>query len=590
VWVHEHRTAAEAATLRTRQRRALAAIDPRSPLALRLRARLHAEEDYHAGEHDAILLALAAARDTGDAVATAEALSLSHHCLMGPEHGTSRLDLAQELIGEAARTNRRGDLLIGLLWRTVDLFLAADPHAERSLRELSDRLAQEDHLAVGYVVSAVKVMLAIRAGRLTEAETLAAACAERGQDAGDHDAAGWHGAQITTIRWYQGRIAELVEPLSELISSPGLGDADYAYFPALAVAAAVAGDHRLAAGMLARLRGADLAELSRAKSWLAAMHGLVEAAHLLDDADTAAHAYRLLTPFARLPAMASLGITCFGSTSHALGMAAFTTGDLSAAADHLGRAVQANLGLGHWPAAVLSRWRLGQVLTIRRGTADATARRHLTLAEQEAAELGMKLSARTTARPGAGSARLGVGSEAVCRRHGRQWQIELHGRTARIDDSVGMRYLAVLIGTPRREIRAIDLAGARAARAPGRTGAGENPWSPSVQPMIDHLAERRYKDRLRELEAEIAELDALNDLGRAARSRAERDWLVAELAAATGLAGRPRPFTDDEERARIAVGKAIRRALTRISEADGVIGAELRATVETGRRCCYRPR
>jgi hypothetical protein len=38
------------------------------------------------------------------------------------------------------------------------------------------------------------------------------------------------------------------------------------------------------------------------------------------------------------------------------------------------------------------------------------------------------------------------------------------------------------------------------------------------------------------------------------------------------------------------VGKAIRRALSRIAGVDPVIGEELRASVQTGLRCCYRPR
>jgi hypothetical protein len=39
----------------------------------------------------------------------------------------------------------------------------------------------------------------------------------------------------------------------------------------------------------------------------------------------------------------------------------------------------------------------------------------------------------------------------------------------------------------------------------------------------------------------------------------------------------------------VAVGKAIRRALVRIAEADPVIGEHLRQTVRTGVRCSYWP-
>jgi hypothetical protein len=71
--------------------------------------------------------------------------------------------------------------------------------------------------------------------------------------------------------------------------------------------------------------------------------------------------------------------------------------------------------------------------------------------------------------------------------------------------------------------------------------------------------------------------------------RAERQWLTAQLASATGLHGRARSFSDQGERARVAAGKAIRRALARIAEADAVVGEHLIETVRTGVRCSYWP-
>lgn len=576
VWVHEHRTAADAALVRARQRQALAMVPPRSVPALRLRARLAGEADYRASEHAAIFAVLAEARTAGDPVALAEALSLAHHCVLGPGHGALRLELAEELIGLAPLTGRRGDLLMGLLWRTADLFAAADPHAERCLSELRGLLAAEDHLAAGFVVSAMEVMLAVRAGRLAQAEQLAAACAERGAAAGDIDATGWYGGQLASIRWYQGRLAELLPTLSELVNSPMLSAVDNAYFAALAVAAASAGDRRLAVSMLARLRGRDLADLPRSSSWLSTMCGVVEAAHLLADADTAARAATLLAPFADLPMIASLGVTCFGSVRQALGVAALTTGDADAAAAHLRAAVHDNLALGHWPAAVLSRWRLGQALAIRHGSRDERARAELETATREAGELGMALpTCRAAAEVRA--------PMIVCRRRGRQWRIELGGRVALVEQSVGMRHLATLIANPDSEIRACDL-----AAGPG--GGPDDGDGASAQPLLDDLARRTYRQRLATLQDEIEELEAMNDAERAAALRAEREWLVDELAAATGMGGRTRRFTGHEERARIAVGKAIRRAVNRIAAADPVIGDELRATVQTGLRCSYRPR
>jgi hypothetical protein len=84
-----------------------------------------------------VLAALDAARCGGDPVVLADALSLAHHCLLGPEHADRRLNLADELLAVAGLTGRTMDSVLGLLWRTVDLLLAADPHAQRSLRELA---------------------------------------------------------------------------------------------------------------------------------------------------------------------------------------------------------------------------------------------------------------------------------------------------------------------------------------------------------------------------------------------------------------------------------------------------------------------
>jgi hypothetical protein len=64
---------------------------------------------------------------------------------------------------------------------------------------------------------------------------------------------------------------------------------------------------------------------------------------------------------------------------------------------------------------------------------------------------------------------------------------------------------------------------------------------------------------------------------------------MAELAAGTGLGGRARRFPDSAERARLAVGKAIRRAIARIHQADPSIGEHLHRTVQTGMRCSYQP-
>jgi hypothetical protein len=245
------------------------------------------------------------------------------------------------------------------------------------------------------------------------------------------------------------------------------------------------------------------------------------------------------------------------------------------AIDHLRAAVQHNLALAHWPAVLASRRRLAQAYSLRKMPADAdAARRELDAAVREAAELGLVASPGLTSGPSSGF--------AECSRVGRKWRISLRNQSVLVADSIGMAHLAVLIANPRQEVRAVDLVAGLAALSSAVRDAR------TTYPVLDRDAIGEYKSRLSRLNAEIDDMESAGTVS-AASARAERDWLTAQLASATGFGGRTRSFPDQAERARVAVGKAIRRALARIAEADPVIGDHLRQAVRTGVRCSYWP-
>jgi hypothetical protein len=275
----------------------------------------------------------------------------------------------------------------------------------------------------------------------------------------------------------------------------------------------------------------------------------------------------------------SLGITCFGSVQHALGVAALTSRQLDLAVEHLTAAVQHNLALAHWPALVASRRRLVQAHALRGSPGDAdAARRELDAATAEAASAGLPVPDYPE-HPMAGPAPAVAAHEAHCQRAGRKWRLTLRGRSVLVEDSIGMVHLAVLIANPRQEIQAADLVAGLAGLSGTSGEAG------AAQRVLDPEAIAEYRSRIKRLDTEIDELEP----DRARQARAERDWLVAQLSSAAGFGGRTRAFPDQPERARVAVGKAIRRALARITEADAVIGEHLRQTVHTGVRCSYWP-
>ena len=154
---------------------------------------------------------------------------------------------------------------------------------------------------------------------------------------------------------------------------------------------------------------------------------------------------------------------------------------------------------------------------------------------------------------------------AECERVGRKWRLSLGDRSVLVEDSVGHLHLAVLIANPRQDISA-GRPGERPRRAqpPGRRRAAAGTGSAGRRRVPHSPGAAGRRDRHEAAGAARARPDQAKARDQTARARAEREWLAAQLASATGLGGRVRSFPDDAERARVAVGKAIRRALVRI--------------------------
>jgi hypothetical protein len=182
------------------------------------------------------------------------------------------------------------------------------------------------------------------------------------------------------------------------------------------------------------------------------------------------------------------------------------------------------------------------------------------------------------------------------------WLIGYAGQRARVPDSLGLRYLDLLIRNPGRELAALELVqltAATGAAASGGAGPGagfaghadglRDLSAAPADEVLDQQARAAYTERLTGLEEELAEAEQWHDTERASRLRAERDFLVRELAAATGLGGRPRRLGSEAERARLNVTRAIRTAILRIRDRAPDAAAHLDDTVRTGTRCCYTP-
>lgn len=574
VWVREHRLTEEAERVAALQRRALATLPAEAAiLHTRLTTRLAAEHVYRGGPVAAVEAGVDAARRTGDARALAEALSFYHHALLTPEHARRRLSVAHELITVASVAGDGLLSLIGLCWRAVDLFLLGDPAANTALAELRLRVETVRCQSILFIVRAMEVMLAVRAGQFTQAEQLATACYELGAEVGDADALAYYGAHLAGIRMFQGREAELANLAASIAASPTLTERDRVFSSAAALFALRGGHPQQARVMLEELRRNGLHGIVPTSAWLLTMLAVVELAAALKDRENAQAAYDALAPYADLPIMASLAVVCFGSVHRPLALAALTCGKVNLAIEHCTAAVKANERLGHRPAAIQARADLALALLQRAGTSDE--RRGRTLIQEASAEaeaLGMtglvvrwrEALAATKKMP------LGVESKFVSISSAPQggWRVALGGHIATVPDLVGMRYLAHLVEKPNQNVSALALV----------VGHGTHPSIGNRHAVMDPAAVTAVRARIRELrQQQVLSGEEQNEL----------DALTHELARTSGLGSRIRSFADAPERARTAVRKAVKRAIEQVTVANPVVGQHLAKWIETGAVCRY---
>ena len=100
-----------------------------------------------------------------------------------------------------------------------------------------------------------------------------------------------------------------------------------------------------------------------------------------------------------------------------------------------------------------------------------------------------------------------------------------------VRDLKGYRYVARLLAEPDREFHAADLV---------RMEAGSDQGAPLDRgiPVLDEHAKAAYRRRLDDIDEDIADAHAHNDIARAELAERDREYLIEELKRATGLGGR----------------------------------------------------
>jgi len=485
--------------------------------------------------------AVAGAEVAGDPALLAEALDAQLLVHWGPDDLAERLRITARLEDTVAHVADVEARMTAHLWRLTTAVEGLDlPTVRRQLRAL-DRLAEESGSArVRFFAEARQSMQATVIGDLDAARTHRDAAVRAGTEAGEPDTFAINHALAAVIARQSGDTDALTTEAA-LAEEFGTSEGYLAVAVEAAAMWVAAGALDQARSLLLQVVGGGLAAVRRDVDWVLIVARATETAARTGQLDLAAEGYALLEPYA-------------GRGIPNAGAAAFdgvVDGFLSEAAAALGRHTEAT----RWARSAASlAQRFGATWWVRRFSSGTVA--------------------TSPARPG--TAVLRPGGDGV-------WHIGRDGVTVAVREMKGFHYLRVLLRQPGVGISALDLSDWVAGH-PGRgvvdAGTGE---------VIDRQALAAYRARLAELDTELAEAQEWADDGRVARLRGERDALLDEIAAATGLGGRLRERGAATERARVAVRKAVAAAIDRVTVIDPILGRVLRDSVQTGSVCRYDP-
>jgi DNA-binding SARP family transcriptional activator len=369
---------------------------------VRLRARLLARlagalRDEHSRERrDALSAeALALARRTGNAEALADALNGRVAAILAPDTlaeclalGTELRDLA-ERIGDREGTGHGHVLRVHALVQLGDLRQAETDLA--AAVAIARDLRQAAHL---WEVRGIEAMLALAAGRLDEAEEIAAQALAVGERAQPVMAIPVFQLQRYTLCELRGGLGD-VEPAIR-----GLA-AEYPARPvfrcALAHLDATLGRLTDAKRALDELVHDDCSALPFDTEWLYGVSLLAETCGILGDSPSAAVLYELLQPWSGLN-VADVAEGIRGSVDRYLGVLATTTARWTDAERHFEDAVGMNERMGVLPWLARTQADYARMLRMRGGAGDRRRVGELDAAARTAyRELGLEPAGAVTA-------------------------------------------------------------------------------------------------------------------------------------------------------------------------------------------------
>jgi len=264
--------------------------------------------------------------EIGDPALLAAVLPYAYLALGAPDDLERREAIARRLI-ELAASHR---------WLTTEweghqlhfsvLLQRADPGLRDSLHRMEAMADVVREPSRDWETDYLRAATAHVDGDLDTAEMLLERCLAHAGAVAPSRVVAVYGAQLLALRIDQGRVAELIPAIEDLLrDQPSI----VAWHAAMALAAAAAGDRDRAAAEFDIAAADDFAALALDYTWTGAMASLCSAAAMIDDADRAAATLHRLRPYAGR--LSWVGTCTLGPIDLALAVAARASGDTEAA-------------------------------------------------------------------------------------------------------------------------------------------------------------------------------------------------------------------------------------------------------------------
>ena len=293
--------------------------------------------------------AIAIARRLGDAGMLARILFERQIAIHDLGHVEERLAVGSEILELAQKV---GDAELRAMAHNVRfqclIELGEIAQADRELAALDILTAQLRRPYFRYVALLRAFARSQLAGDLDQAEELAGEAFELGSTGVESDALTNFGIQLYAVRYYQGRLGELVEACADYA-------ARYPDIVSWRLALALAHVHN---GALADARSEfDVAaqvgfdQIPIDNVWGTTIPLAAEVCAAIGDGERAAQLYDLLSQYQDCFLVVTTSIACHGAVGRFLGLAARTMGQLDIAAQHFQAALAANKRIG---AAVIA--------------------------------------------------------------------------------------------------------------------------------------------------------------------------------------------------------------------------------------------